>query len=252
MDVHHPCFPPEAIRQLFGLEDVTQAQVSEWYSLALDSPSKLTAHERRQFKQLYDAAIVYVDRQIGRIVEHLKTTGRWDDTLVIVTSDHGELFGEYDAFGKPVRMYDELLRVPLVIVNGPDGLNQYTSDLISLLDIPPLIHEALNIEIPDEYEGQLPGHDQPRSQVIAEHQLEDQVVVGARTETQLYEYNEPREETAKYTVGPNTFDLRTESDGTFDRLQGVVDTRLESIDVTNPNTDLDADVEDRLADLGYL
>jgi arylsulfatase A-like enzyme len=251
MDVHHPCFPPAEIRHQFGLEDVTAGEVSDWYSQALDAPSELTEREREQFQQLYEAAIVYVDQQIGRIIDHLKTANRWEDTLVIVTSDHGELFGEYESYGKPVRMYDELLRVPLVISNGQKSLEKHQSDLLSLLDIPPLLHEALGIDIPAEYEGQVLSQES-RSHVIAEHQIEEEVVVGARTNTHLYEYNEPENEANGYCVGSNTFDPVHEPNDTIDDLRNIVNSRLETIDVTADVTDLDDDVEDRLSDLGYL
>jgi arylsulfatase A-like enzyme len=251
MDVHHPCFPPADIRRQFGLESVTATQVSDWYSQALEEPDELTNHERDQFKRLYEAAIVYVDTQIGRIVDHLKQSGRWEDTLVVVTSDHGELFGEYGAYGKPVRMYDELLRVPLIVVNGPDAITNHRSDLLSLLDIPPLIHEALGLDIPTEYDGQVPGTD-ARSHVIAEHQIEDEVVIGARTDTHLYEFNSPRGEAGEYRVGPNTFTQTTEQDATNTTLHDIVEDRIRKIDVTVDMLELDEDVENRLADLGYL
>ncbi len=251
MDVHHPCFPPAEIRRRFGIEDVTAADVSDWYSRVLDSPDALTETEREHFEKLYKAAVAYVDEQIARIVEHLQTTDRWSDTLVIITSDHGELFGEYGSYGKPVRMYDELLRVPLIIVNGPESLRNIDSDLLSLLDIPPLIHEILGIDIPDAYEGQLPLNGS-RSHVLAEHQIGDEVVVGARNESKLFEYNGPENESGGFAVGSRKFDPVTGSDETLLEFRDIVQHRLETVEVTAEMPALDSDVEERLGDLGYL
>jgi hypothetical protein len=251
MDVHHPCFPPEEIRRQFDLEHVTASQVSNWYSTALESPEELTDEERNQFKNLYEAAIAYTDTQIGRIVDHLKSAGRWEDTLVVLTSDHGELFGEYGSYGKPIRMYDELLRVPLIVVNGPKNLADHKEALVSLLDIPPIFHEVLGEETPQQYEGRLLGANSDRDHIIAEHQVSDGVVVGARSNQHLYEYNEIRDERGFFDVGPETFDPIPEEQGNR-ALQSIVQNRLDTIDANVDLGDLESDVEERLADLGYL
>lgn len=251
IDVYQPCFSPADIRQQFGLGGIATAQVSNRCSRTFKESDELTSHERDQFRKLHEADIVHVDTEIGRIVNHLKQSGWWADTLVVVTSDHGELFGEYGAYGKPVRMYDELLRVKLIIVNGSDAITNYRSDLLSLLDIPPLIYEALGLDILTEYDGQAPDADS-RSHVIAEHQIEDGVVIGARTDTHLYEFNGPRGEAGGYRVGPNTFTQTTEQDATNTTLHDIVEDRIQKIDVTVDMPELDEDVENRLADLGYL
>lgn len=251
MDVHHPCFPPVDIRRQFNLEHLAASQVADWYSTVLESPKELSDGDRKQFNRLYEASIVYTDQQISRIVDHLKSTGRWDDTLVIVTSDHGELFGEYGSYGKPIRMYDELLRIPLIIVNGPSYLSKVSDSLISLLDIPPLLHDALGEDIPTHYEGRLPDSSSYRNHVIAEHQVEDSIVIGARSKQQLYEYSELQETSGFYNVAPDTFDHIGDDQGA-EQLRSAVMDRLNVIDVTVTMPNLEDDVEDRLEDLGYL
>ena len=66
--------------------------------------------------------------------------------------------------------------------------------LVSLLDIPPLIHDALGLDVPDEYEGRIPGVDEPREYIIIEHEVEGEVIVGARSENWLYEGDEIQDE----------------------------------------------------------
>lgn len=251
MDVHHPCHPPAEIRRRFGVEDVTAAQVSEWYSTALDSPDDLDEDERATFERLYDAAIAYTDQQIARIVAALRSSGRWDDTMVVVTSDHGELFGEYGSYGKPVRAYDELLRVPLVVLNGPGSLRESRENLVSLLDVPPLIHDALGVAIPDAYEGRVPDPDADREFVLAEHQIESGVVVGSRDRELLYEYDGPDDERGLYAVGPTTFEPVGGADGRGELLRTTVEERLDAVDASTEPVELDDEVEQRLSDLGY-
>jgi len=253
MDVHHPCFPPEEYRDRYDVTDVTQTDVSEWYSALLREPETLSKEEIHDLETLYEAAIEYTFDQIDRIVTHLKDTGRYEDTLVILTSDHGELFGEYGQHGKPERMYDELLHVPLVVTNSPDYLDGATDDLVSLLDIPPLIHDALGLDVPDEYEGQIPGKDESREYIMAEHEVEGDVIVGARSEDWLYEGDEINDEHRLFDLR-NGFEQVDRDHPEADTVRNAVLARLDELNIEAKylQGDMETDVEDRLEDLGYL
>jgi arylsulfatase A-like enzyme len=253
MDVHHPCFPPTKYRERHDVANVTQPEVSEWYSALLRQPEALTKGEIEKLRQLYDAAIDYTTDQTDRIINHLREANRYEDTLVILTSDHGELFGEYDQYGKPERMYDELLHVPLIAANGPDHLESATDGLISLLDVPPLIHDALDIDVPDEYEGQVPGRDEPREYVMAEHEIEGNVIVGARSANWLYEGDKINDE-HRLSDLRNGFERVDRDHPEADTVRDAVLARLDELDIEAKylQGDMETDVEDRLEDLGYL
>jgi arylsulfatase A-like enzyme len=252
MDVHHPCYPPAQYREEFDVAQVTQTEVSEWYSKLSRRPDELTAHELETLKKLYKASIAYVDDQVARLVEHLKSRGAYDDTLIIFTSDHGEMFGEHDLYGKPERMLDELLKVPLVVVNGPDHLQRAESELVSLLDVPGIICDALDVEIPPKYEGTLPGRGAPREHVIGEHSVDGDAVIGVRSKTHLYEVDEIRDARRTYAVGDGTA-VRLPDEETPASLERVASERLSELnrDSQLVARDLDDDVESRLEDLGY-
>lgn len=255
MDVHHPCHPPESYRCQFDVEDVSQTAVSSLYSRMNREPSTLTDDDVEQLLRLYDAAAAYVDDQIGRLVRHLRDTGRFDDTLVVITSDHGELFGEHGLYGKPARLFDELLRVPLVVVNGPDELSAATEDLVSLLDVPPLVHDVLGIDVPPTYRGRRPGRDPPRDHVIAEHEVGGAVLVGARSRDWLYEADEIAGEHRLFDVrGGDCTRVSIEDHPESHDLREVVLDRLAGLDVTPSAFEdrVEGDVRDRLEDLGYL
>src|SRR5690606_73 len=66
----------------------------------------------------YDGEVAFVDREIGRLLDALETAGRADDTLVVLTSDHGESLGEHGEDAHGFFLYDCTVRVP-VIVRGP-------------------------------------------------------------------------------------------------------------------------------------
>jgi len=70
--------------------------------------------EIRQMRATYYGLISEVDHHLGRMVEHLKATGEYDRTLIIVTSDHAEMLGEHHAWGKEI-YFDQAFRLPLVI-----------------------------------------------------------------------------------------------------------------------------------------
>lgn len=83
----------------------------------------------------YDGAIRYLDHCIGTFVETLRDQGELDDTYIIVTADHGEMFGEKGITGHVYSLYDSLLRIPLVIrpPGGESGLE--ITDRVSLVDL---------------------------------------------------------------------------------------------------------------------
>jgi arylsulfatase A-like enzyme len=254
MDVHHPCFPPREYREAFGVDHVDNDTVSELYTSLVKDASVATESQLEDMENLYRAAIKYVDDQISRLIGTLEDDGRFADTLVVLTSDHGELHGEHGHFGKPARMYDELLHVPLVVANGPKGIAECREQLVSLIDIPPLCHEALGIEIPSTYEGELPGGD-PREYVVAEHQVDEKPIVGVRSANWLYEHDAIENERRLFELPSMTAvdpDAVTEPEATMVRDAG--DRRAEGIQpeaVPTESRTLDRDVESRLKDLGY-
>ncbi|MBX6342800.1 MAG: sulfatase, partial [Thermomicrobiaceae bacterium] len=67
------------------------------------------------FTRLYDAALAYDDERIGQLIETLRAAGALDDTVVVVTADHGENLGEHALLGHKLCLYDTLLRVPLIV-----------------------------------------------------------------------------------------------------------------------------------------
>jgi arylsulfatase A-like enzyme len=65
----------------------------------------------------YDDCLVDLDEKLGRLFDSLKKTGRLDNTLIIITADHGEGFGEHNLQGHGISLYQPELRVPLLVVH---------------------------------------------------------------------------------------------------------------------------------------
>jgi len=109
--------------------------------------------DRAQVEALYDAELAFVDQNIGRLLDALKAMDRLDNTLIVITGDHGEEFWENGRFGHRAGLRDEVLRVPL-IVWGP-GLvppGRVIEDEVAIYDVlPTLIDYADLPEEPDVY-----------------------------------------------------------------------------------------------------
>jgi len=73
------------------------------------------ARDRAIAEALYDGGIANIDRRFGELIELLRRNGTLDNTLIIVTADHGELFGEHEMYGHDHGLYHPLVHVPLVL-----------------------------------------------------------------------------------------------------------------------------------------
>jgi len=81
---------------------------------------KVTEMQRKIWRSLYDAAIMHLDREVGRFLRRLQRWQGWSDTIIVVTSDHGEGLGDYrDIVGHTLSLHDNIIHVPL-IVRHPD------------------------------------------------------------------------------------------------------------------------------------
>jgi arylsulfatase A-like enzyme/Tfp pilus assembly protein PilF len=100
----------------------------------------------------YRGEIAFVDSQIGRALDLLKKTQSAGNTLVVVTSDHGESFGEHGEIGHGILTYDESLRVPLILNAGPrlPG-GRVVEERVRLVDLSPTLLELLGL--PGEVDG---------------------------------------------------------------------------------------------------
>lgn len=113
---------------------------------------------RREYMQAYHACITFIDAQIGVVFDALQSTGHWEDTIVVLTSDHGYLLGEKFMWGK-VMLFETCDRVPLVIrvpssvKRGQTTAGSTSAGLVELLDLYPTLAELCQISPPDELQG---------------------------------------------------------------------------------------------------
>lgn len=120
VDPHAPYEPPASYRQLAdatpGKLEPQQYRPIVFLTQEVGKDPQEIAHLRA----LYTGEVAYADAQIGRFLDLLRYLGLYEESLIVVISDHGEEFGEHGGFDHGRTLYDELLRVPL-IVKFPSG-----------------------------------------------------------------------------------------------------------------------------------
>jgi arylsulfatase A-like enzyme len=102
----------------------------------------------------YGQEVEYADRQIGGLLQALRSRGLLDNTLIVITSDHGEGLGYHNHVGHIHQVYDTLLRVPLVVsYPGVVPAGKRIGDVVSLIDVFPTVAELLGVEAPAPASG---------------------------------------------------------------------------------------------------
>ncbi len=131
--------PPNAWRSPYPFEEVereVRAREEPW--------------SQQLYLNRYDSHLVYADWAIGQVEEMLREAGLLEDTLFIVTSDHGEAFGEHGYKGHTISAYDESTHVPLVMrFPGRDGPAGRVSGLTQSIDLLPTLFDLLGVEYPE-------------------------------------------------------------------------------------------------------
>ena len=117
----------------------------------------ITDDELRRMTATYYGLISEVDYHLGRLFDHLKKMGQWDNTLVIFTSDHGEQLGEHWCWGKG-GFFDASYHIPLLIRDpaaaSENSPNKVVHNFTESVDIVPTILDWLDCEIPQTLSGQ--------------------------------------------------------------------------------------------------
>jgi arylsulfatase A-like enzyme len=141
----------EELRRLAGDEWSRQHEVY-WSRVRHDDP-----HDLQRLQDLYDASILYTDVQLGRLLDRLRSSGAYDDSLIIVLSDHGEEFGDHGGYLHNT-VYEEILRVPLIIrfprERGSAWRGHRVADVVRLVDVLPTILEYLRLPAPRQLQGE--------------------------------------------------------------------------------------------------
>jgi arylsulfatase A-like enzyme len=154
MEAHRPLIPPRVYRELMmSAEEVARSYrvdrsfLSTWeYSFQLRD---YTPEELELTRATYDAALRELDDLFGDLLEALEAGGHLEDTVVILTSDHGEHLGEQHMLGHQYSVFQPLLRVPLVLYAPARVDAGRDSRPVMNYDAFPTVLELAGVELPE-------------------------------------------------------------------------------------------------------
>jgi len=266
---------PQTVR---GMDDERLRNLSWKYPILADDIDP-TDEELDVLTAWYDGALRYLDERLGALVEFMRDEGVFADTHVIVTADHGELFGEHGLEKHHYSLYEPVLHVPLVIRpaegSALDGAPGRVSDPVSLVDLYPTVLDLADVAGPERPDadtlaesGRPPAdrylyaevgskspdpirrhypdfdgsaYDGPIQSVRNE---EYKLIRGPDGDVELYRWREDPGERE---------DLVSEEPDTVDRLVTAIERDLEPIGDEALDEDVDDPaLEEHLQDLGYL
>lgn len=140
----------DAAIQELGRSELSGKQFFMWVHY-IDPHSEYAMHEGFDFgsdsRARYDGEVAFVDHHLGRVLEALRSQPYADRTIVILTSDHGEAFKEHGMIRHGFEIWEELVRVPL-IVHVPGAKAHRVSQRRSIIDIVPTILEVMHVPPP--------------------------------------------------------------------------------------------------------
>lgn len=155
-DPHEPWDPPEHYWKQYNPGYSGQQVIWPKYG----SAAYLSPEELEQVRALYAGEVTMVDKWLGVLLDRIETLGLLENTVVVITTDHGVLLGEHGMIGKPwasmgdadANIYQELAHIPMMI-RHPNGIPQRREELVQLVDLFPTILEGVNVDVPGETHG---------------------------------------------------------------------------------------------------
>lgn len=268
-DVHSPYHSRPAFERAFLPSDFRDKSKVDGTTMQLGLLGKghgeFSEQEREETRKLYDAGILQLDDELGRLFRFIDERFGYDDTLVIVTSDHGEAFFEHGKFTHGQDQYQEQLRVPLIVRGGPVPGGLRVDSPTSIIDIAPTIFAAARVAprsavpgvdlasywkapttVRDDrvlFSQSAPGPDKDVIRMVRRGRLK--LIINVETgQRELYDVE------ADPTEHEDLSRVRPELAG---ELYALMDRFFDRPDERQPNTlELDPETVERLRKLGYI
>ncbi len=152
IEPHNPLSPPRTYKNKFMNKPLKNVDMKKIEKVAYNplvcyiEDQNLNKEEIELLKVLYDSEIAYTDSIVGEIIDILKKEGMYDNTMIIITSDHGEHFGEHGHWSHVASLYNEVLHIPLIIKFPKD--TKHISEVnacTQLVDIFPTVMEITGV-----------------------------------------------------------------------------------------------------------
>ena len=153
-DAHDPYITAADAPRHFGLRPETAQEVAALRDWLHADKTKLPNRLLQMAIDGYDDGIAYLDDQLGRLFAALESRGLLENTLIVITSDHGELHGEHNVYGHGSHLYRPAVEVPLLVV-GPRRVPHGTTvaQPVSLRDLPSTVVDLLGFDSASPFPG---------------------------------------------------------------------------------------------------
>lgn len=153
-DAHDPYLLPPGAVPRFRSEPLSNADLTLLRDWLQRDRASLTPHEIQVAIDAYDECVAELDHQIGALLDTLEARGVLNETLVIITSDHGEQFGEHGHFGHGLTLFDEETRVPLLLaLPSRVPADRVIHTPVTLADLPATVLDLLNLSADSPFPG---------------------------------------------------------------------------------------------------
>ncbi|HET6304872.1 MAG TPA: sulfatase [Myxococcota bacterium] len=264
-DVHYDYIPPPGYAERFDPDytgTLTGAGMLHDPALRAGMDPRDLAH----LVALYDGEIRYTDEVLGKVLDGLDRRGRLANALVVVTADHGEEFFEHGGKGHRRTLFEEVVRVPLVVRwPGRVEAGRVVEDPVRLVDVMPTLLALAGVELPVAVQGRdlgplLRGETLPEAPALLElrrprrhlralRTAERKLVSDARGRSLLFDLVRDPREAHPLRAREVVAEARRELDRTLEAALGFRDGLASRGAVGTP---LDREMRERLEALGYL
>ena len=156
MDAHAPYIPPPPFDTLYPGKDetFTLEHYTDLTYKVLKLKRNVTEKEYHHMISQYDGGIAYIDFQLGKLIARLKELNLYENCLIIITSDHGESFGERNLIGHRNSVYQNLVHIPLLVKYPNVRTGNINNEVVSVVDLMPTVLDVLGFEVPEHIKGQ--------------------------------------------------------------------------------------------------
>jgi arylsulfatase A-like enzyme len=179
MEAHFPFRPPQPHLSRFlprGTSLSKALRLGALHQTEFYAGQKLTAEELRIVSGLYDGELAFLSRVVGDLLEALRRDGRFENTLIVITSDHGEHFGENDLYGHMFGLYNTSVHVPLLVRRpGGEGRGRTDPRPAQVLDLFPTILAEAGVDAPTGHQGIDLSAGEGRRAILSEYYYPSQV-----------------------------------------------------------------------------
>ena len=272
---HHSYLPPAVYRDRFtdGISasprealDLAQSAYEDIHELIADG---LTEAEWEAVTAMYDAVLAHVDHCVGELVDAVHDHN--EETIVVITGDHGDLLGEYGLAAHKFAAHDALTRVPLV-VSGLDAIDHQRENVVQHIDIVKTLFAQLGLD-PAQLEG-IDLTTETREYAVTQRSGENaeknlrkvrdydptyaaptahlQTLTAIRSTEHKLLYSDDAVEL--FELPDESTDVAAEYPDVFEQMRSYAEEWLASHEsrTTGTEQELDEEIKDHLSDMGYL